>query len=284
MHRKGLYRTGLMSFTPNIETITVRLAQNSEEVEAAQHLRYKVFYEEHKAIPSDEMARIRRDFDSYDAIADHLIVIDESITDPQHRIVGTYRLLRREEADKHGQFYTGSEYNLTPLLTSGNTLLELGRSCVLAEYRTRPVMQILWQWLAHYMMDYNIDLMFGCASFNSTNLEDIAMPLAYLYHYHQAPSDLCPRAVDDLYIDMNTCPKEKIDPKTVFKMLPPLIKGYIRLGAKIGNGAVLDHQFNTTDVCIVLQTHLLSDRYLKHYSRRKANDPDDKQAQAGTSS
>ena len=256
----------------NLQKVTVRLARDEAEVNAAQHLRYRVFYEEYAAKPSDEMARERRDFDAYDEVADHLIVIDESIGDPHQRIVGTYRLLRREAAEKSGTFYTCSEFDISPLLNSGDTLLELGRSCVLAEYRTRPVLQLLWQGITDYMLDHDLGLMFGCASLHGTEIESLSRSLAYLYHYHLASADLRPRALKDRYIDMNLHPREDIDAKKIFAGLPPLVKGYLRCGASVGDGAVIDGQFDTTDVCLIMPMRQVTARYRNFYSR-KVNRP-----------
>ncbi len=256
----------------HIDNVVVRLARSRQEIEAAQHLRYKVFYEEYKAVPTPEMAASRRDADAYDDIADHLIVVDESIADPEQRIVGTYRLLRQESAKKFGQFYTSGEYDISSLTGSDASLLELGRSCVLGDYRTRPVLQLLWQGITDYMLDHNIELMFGCASLHGTDIDGMAIPLSYLYHYHLAPADLRPRALPDLYVDMNIVPKDRIDHKAAFAMLPPLIKGYLRVGASIGDGAVIDRQFNTVDVCIVMPMSHVTARYKRHYSRKVNRD------------
>lgn len=256
----------------NIENVSVRLAKSPVEIDAAQHLRYRVFYEEYGAKPTPEMASRRRDFDGYDAISDHLIVVDESIDDPIEKIVGTYRLLRRGAAEKYGRFYTSDEYNISSLLDSGATLLELGRSCVLAEYRTRPVLQLLWQGITDYMLDHDIELMFGCASLHGTDVVALSQSLAYLYHYHLAPVDLRPRALNERFVDMNLHAKEDINPKEAFSALPALIKGYLRLGAHIGEGAVIDQQFNTTDICIVMPMKQVTERYRKFYSR-KVNRP-----------
>lgn len=251
----------------DIESIEIRLAENEDEIEASQRLRYKVFYEEYGAIPTEEMAREKRDMDEYDAITDHLIVVDKTLPKGPDRIVGTYRLLRREIADKHGRFYTSDEYDIGPLLNSDTSLLELGRSCVLPPYRTQPILKKLWGGIVHYVADHNIELMFGCASLHGTNVEEISQELAYLYHYHLAPAELCPRAVEDRYVDMNLHPKEDLNAREVLRRLPPLVKGYLRLGASIGDGAVVDKQFNTTDVCIVLPTDDLTQKYAKHYER-----------------
>ncbi|MCB9988854.1 MAG: GNAT family N-acetyltransferase [Rhodospirillales bacterium] len=248
--------------------ISVRLARTSDEIEAAQRLRYKVFYEECAAQASADVAREKRDFDAFDDVADHLIVIDERIDNPQDQIVGTYRLIRREIAEKHGRFYTSDEYDISPLLSSDQTLLELGRSCVLEEYRIRPVLQMLWQGITNYMIDHQIDLMFGCASFHGTNIDSIAESLSYLYHYHLAPENLRTRAVEATYVDMNIIPKDQIDPDKALRELPALIKGYIRLGAYIGDGAYIDHQFNTTDVCIIFPIRNASESYRRFYARK----------------
>lgn len=251
---------------PN-DTIIVRLCEDKSEIEASQRLRYTVFYEEFGAIPDETMAREKRDIDAYDEITDHLIVLDTSL--PKDRqLVGTYRLLRREVAEAHGRFYTADEYDIDPLLQSGAVLLELGRSCVLPAYRTRPILQKLWEGIAHYVADHEIGLMFGCASLHGTDIEALQDQLSYLYHYHLAKPQLCPRAIETRYIDMNIKPKEAIDAKRAFASLPPLIKGYLRLGAVIGDGAVVDHQFNTTDVCIVMPTHQVTDKYVNHYRRK----------------
>ncbi len=249
------------------DKITVRLARSPAEIEAAQRLRYKVFYEEYKAIADAEAKASQMDVDEYDAVTDHLVVLDSTLGEGTDQIVGTYRLLRREVADKFGKFYTSGEYDIKPLLTSGAVLLELGRSCVLAPYRTRPVLQKLWEGIAHYVAEHKIGLMFGCASLHGTDVEELKPQLAYLYHYHLASPDLRPRALDSRYVDMNVMKKEDINAKAVFVSLPPLIKGYMRLGASIGDGAVIDHQFNTTDVCIVMPTHLVTEKYFKHYQR-----------------
>lgn len=249
------------------DAIQVRLAQNSAEIEAAQHLRYRVFYEEYAATPDPEMARTRRDFDLFDAFADHLIVSDQALGQGPESIVGTYRLLRQDVARKHGDFYTSSEYDIASLTGSDHKLLELGRSCILAEYRTRPIMQLMWEGITHYVLNHDIDLMFGCASLHGTDIAKHAQSLSYLYHYHLAPEGLRPRALDARHVEMNRSSREAIDARSAFGDLPPLVKGYIRLGAGIGDGAVIDHQFNTTDVCIVLKTSLVTARYRKHYER-----------------
>lgn len=246
--------------------VSIRLARTPAEIEAAQRLRFQVFYEEHGAKPTPEMTATRRDFDAFDSLADHLIVVHEHPR--QETIVGTYRLINQTAAKHYGQFYSSSEYDLSPLLSGSAKLLELGRSCVLPEYRTRPIMQLLWQGIAEYVTDHRIDLLFGCASLHGTDLNANAKALSYLYHYHLAPADLRPRALGGRYENMNLLPKESLNAREIFSDLPPLIKGYLRVGASIGDGAVIDEQFNTTDVFIIMQTHLVTSRYRRHYERK----------------
>jgi len=265
-----------------VGSLQVRLAQTPQEIDAAQALRYKVFYEEMGAKPTAEIAARQRDFDGMDACCEHLLVLDNAL-EGEHKVVGTYRLIRREAAAKHGSFYSASEFDITPLINYPGEILELGRSCIHKDYRTGTVMSILWKGLAAYMFRHDIKLMFGCASLHGTNIDDHAIPLSYLYHYHLAPPELRARALPDVYVDMNILPKETFDPDKAFdsltfnnirlspkagqNALPPLIKGYLRVGCLIGDGAYIDHQFNTTDVCIIFRTELITDRYLKHYER-----------------
>lgn len=246
----------------------VRLAKNTQEIEEAQRLRYKVFYEEYGAKASTEILSEKRDFDQFDPITDHLIVLIRNIETNAESIVGTYRLLRQEIAEKHGAFYSGDEYDLSRLIGSDNSLLELGRSCVIEEYRTKPILNLLWQGIADYISVHKIDILFGCASFHGTNIDDIQEQLSYLHHYHATDEKVRPIALAEHYVDMNICAKDSFNEKRVFASLPPLIKGYLRLGATIGEGAVIDENFNTIDVCIVVQTKLMTDRYRKYYERK----------------
>ncbi|GAA0587975.1 GNAT family N-acetyltransferase [Rhizomicrobium electricum] len=251
--------------------LEVRLAETDMEVEAAQRLRYHVFYQEMSAIPSPEMVQSGRDFDHFDDVCDHLLVVDRSVIDDdgQPAVVGTYRLMRDVDAKRAGGFYTGSEYDISPMLNGlpANTkLLELGRSCVLKEYRSRPgAMQLLWRGISVYLARFSIEVMFGCASFAGIDPKALALPLSYLYHFHLAAPEIRVRANPSLYVDMNLMPKEAIDPKEALRTLPPLLKGYVRAGAGIGDGAVVDRQFGTTDVFIYFPVKSLEGRYSRKF-------------------
>jgi len=255
-------------------SLEVRLAATAAEVEAAQALRYRVFYEEMSAQPSDETRATRRDADRFDTWCDHLLVIDRRRGEGPAGVIGTYRLLRREAAARAGGFYTQTEFDITPLLAMPGPILELGRSCVDAEYRTRPTMQLLWRGIAHYVFLHDIRLMFGCASLPGIDPDVLAPSLSYLYHYHLAPPSLRARALPGRYVEMNRLsPSEidteaavaQLDARAALAALPPLIKGYLRLGGLVGEGAVIDPQFNTTDVCIIVVTDRVTDKYFNHY-------------------
>ena len=243
-------------------TMEIRLAENAAEIEAAQRLRWRVFYEEMKAKPSAEAAAVQRDFDRYDDFCDHLIVLDGG------QVVGTYRMIRRSVAQLHGGHYSASEFFLKPVLDYAGEILEVGRSCVDPGFRTRGTMQLLWQGIAAYVFHYDITLLFGCASLPGTDPAALALPLSYLHYHHLAPPAICVRALPERYVDMRRMDPSAIDPRQGFGSLPPLIKGYLRLGGFVGEGAVIDSEFGTTDVCMIVKRETISDRYMKHYERK----------------
>ena len=216
----------------------------------------------------------QRDRDAYDAVADHLLVVDHEIGPGPEGVVGTYRLIRQAAAAKIGRFYSADEYDLGPLESNPDRLLELGRSCVDARYRGRNAMQLLWGGIAAYVFHHKIDLMFGCASLPGTDTDALAAQLTYLYYYHLAPPALRPRALPHRYIEMRRLDRDEIDPRRVLSVLPPLIKGYLRLGGFVGDGAVIDAQFNTTDVAVIVKTDLVTESYYRHYDRRNRDTPD----------
>ena len=245
--------------------LEVRLAESKLDIDAAQSLRYRVFYEEMGALPTAEMMLRKQDFDGFDDICDHLLVIDRERSNGVPKVVGTYRLLRRSVAQATDGFYSASEFDISALMEFPGEILELGRSCVDAEYRTRAVMQLLWRGLAKYISDFEIRLMFGCASLPGTEPAEMGSALSYLHHYHLAPQALRPRALGERYIEMGILPEALLDRTAALSTLPPLLKGYLRVGGFVGEGAVVDHQFNTTDVCIIVKTDSISEKYHRHY-------------------
>ncbi len=248
--------------------LEVRLAGSAADIDAVQALRYRIFYETMGARPSRLMARSRRDSDPFDENCDHLMVLDHSRGVGADAVVGTYRLIRREAARRCGRFYSAAEYDISRLVTYPGPVLELGRSCVDPAYRARAVMPLLWSGIATYVFHYDIELMFGCASLPGTDPDHLAVPLSYLYHHRLAPPELRTRALPERYVDMRRRSPESIDTERTLGTLPPLIKGYLRLGGFVGDGAVIDHQFNTTDVCVVVKTDLVAAKYSRHYVRQ----------------
>lgn len=248
--------------------LMVRLAESEAEMRAGQKLRYKVFYEEMGAKASPQVEAEKRDFDKFDELCDQLLVIDTDKSG-EEAVVGTYRLLRRSALPEGGRFYTEDEYDVSKIKGLESDVLELGRSCVHEDYRSRAVMQLLWRGIGEYVSAYRIAVMFGCASFHGCDPEEHKLALSYLHHFHRTPDDLCPVALPEHYVSMNMIPKDEINEREAIKAVPALIKGYLRLNGTIGDGAFLDHDFNTTDVSIVVQTKLLKEKYSDRY---KPND------------
>ncbi|WP_299437745.1 GNAT family N-acyltransferase [uncultured Rhodospira sp.] len=253
--------------------LDVVLADTEDEIRAAQALRFRIFYGERGAQPSLETAACGRDFDAFDEIADHLLVIDHSQGTGGDRVVGTYRLMRREHAKRAGCFYTASEYDISAILAQPYEVMELGRSCVDARYRNRHTMQQLWRGIAAYMFRHDVGLMFGCASLHGTDVEALAPALSYLHHCHLAPEDIRPVVLPQYYQPMNLMDADSLNARRVVAGLPPLIKGYLRLGGFVGDGAYVDRQFNTTDVCVIVKTDLVTEKYLRHYDRTARSVP-----------
>jgi putative hemolysin len=268
----ALDRSAKAQTSPSLDIVSsplqVRLARSTDDIDAVQALRYRIFYETMGARPLPDMARRRRDSDPFDEICDHLMVLDHTRGAGADAVVGTYRLIRREAARRCGRFYSAAEYDISRLVTYPGQVLELGRSCVDPAYRARAVMPLLWSGIAAYVFHYEIELMFGCASLPGTDPDQLAVPLSYLYHHHLAPTELRTRALPERYVDMRRCDPASIDAERTLSMLPPLIKGYLRLGGFVGDGAVIDQQFNTTDVCVVVKTDLVTEKYSRHYERR----------------
>jgi L-ornithine Nalpha-acyltransferase len=247
-------------------SLEVRLARTKQEIKRAQNLRYDVFFKERAMTAGLSNRLFQRDADSFDAFCDHLLVIDHETKDAP-KVVGTYRLLRQEQASKAGGFYSAHEYHIQPLLEAFPHLrfLELGRSCVLPAYRTKRTVELLWQGIWAYVRRYHIDVMFGCASFDGTDPEKHALPLSFLHHFVKTEKPWQVEALSDRLMTMDRIEKAHIDPKSALRSLPPLIKGYLRLGASFGKGAVVDKAFNTIDVLVILPVSRIDPRYIGYF-------------------
>ena len=246
----------------------VRLAMDDTEIAAAQRLRYQVFFEEMGAQATPELAQLGLDVDEYDSICDHLLVIDNQLP-AEEAVVGTYRMLREEVANQNNGFYSAMEYDISALFAGRDEatirdqgqFIEVGRSCVHADYRTNATIQYLWRGLASYVREHNASYIFGCASLEGTDPRDHALALSYLHHNFLTPDELRVTAVPDRHVQMDMMPASDISDRDAIRVLPPLIKGYLRVGCYIGDGAVVDEEFGTTDVFILASTARIPEKY-----------------------
>ncbi|MGV6804757.1 MAG: GNAT family N-acetyltransferase [Ruegeria sp.] len=242
-------------------SFTVKLAETQDELRTAQRLRYDVFVRELGGGGQmvDHDAGLEQD--RYDPFFDHMLVYD----DENGRLAGVYRLLPGERAIELGQFYSEDEYDLTVLKQSGRKLLELGRSCLHPDYRGGMAMYHLWTGLARYVAERNIEVLFGVASFHGTDVRELAQPLSMLHHNHLAPPELRVRAQPEVFQSMDIVASEDLNRRAAMVQVPALIKAYLRLGGFVGEGAFIDHAFNTTDVCLVLDTARMNERQKRIY-------------------
>lgn len=251
----------------------LRLAQDARDLQAAQRLRYEVFVAELGGTGPMVDHKARLEVDEFDPFFDHLLLIDPA-RDPASLadVVGVYRLLPSDRLAVSGRFYSEGEFDLTPLKSSGRRLLELGRSCVHADYRGGAAMFLMWNALADYVLERGIEVLFGAASFHGTDVAALAQPLAYLHHHHLAPEPLRVRAKPAQRQEMALIAPESLDRRAAMAGTPALIKAYLRLGGFVGDGAWIDAAFNTTDVCLVMDTARMSEKHRDFYLRKQARD------------
>ena len=243
--------------------LSVRLARDAADLEAAHRLRYEVFVEElgGDGCMVDHAARLERDV--FDPFCDHLVLVDAR-RDARRRehVVGVYRLGRGFA----GRFYTEGEFDIAPLRRGGRRLLELGRSCVHRDHRGGTAMLHLWGGVADYVRRHGVEVLFGTASFHGTDPDAVAGPLSLLHHLHLAPPPLRVRARPEAFLPMDRTPLGRIDRPAAMRAIPALIKGYLRLGGFVGEGAFVDRAFNTIDVCLVMDTAAVSGRGRRLYA------------------
>jgi putative hemolysin len=253
--------------------LEVRLAGTAREIRRAQRLRFKVFHEEGGALPSARARLARRDVDAFDEACDHLLVLDHDAPTkpfrrPKPRVVATTRLLRRDVAARHGGFYSSGEFDLGPLLLRHphTAFLELGRSCVLASHRGRSALSLLWGGIWAYARHHGSEVLIGCASLDGTDPDALALPLSFLHHHARSPREWAVRPRSGLGCRMDRLPVDGLDAKRALRALPPLLKGYLRLGATVGDGAVIDRSFGTTDVFVLMPVDAIGSRYVEHFA------------------
>ena len=247
------------------DNFIIKLVQTKSELKKAQALRYSVFYKEKKAKPTLPKKLIRLDYDKIDKFADHLIVIDKNT---KNKIVGTYRLIRGDVAELYGGYYSSTEFNLINIINNyqNKYILELGRSCVHQNYRNGTIMNLLWKAIAEYVKLYDIKILIGCASFSGTDPIKYSEELTYLRDNFSLPANLSVESYDNnIYPAYKLNNNNNSNPLRTFAKLPPLIKGYLRVGGKVSDNFFVDYRFNTIDLFVVVSTDDIDTRYKKKY-------------------
>lgn len=250
-------------------SLTVRLAETDAEILAAQRLRFEVFSRVRDAAFSDEALAERRDIDRYDPYCDHLIVVDPSREEEENLgIIGTYRMMARSKRQDPPGFYTDRYYDLQCFDDVDGEVVEMGRVCIDADYKSRAVMQWLWKGIARYVLDNNVKVLFGCAGWDGIDARRHRNLLSYLHNEFLAPERIRPVAMGEDRLEFDCLPAGKVDEKAAIGEIPSIIRGYSRMGGYIGEGAVANHSFNTTMVCIVVEMAGLTKRYMKRFIGR----------------
>jgi L-ornithine Nalpha-acyltransferase len=259
---------GLPASLGAIGSLELRLAVTKKEIRQAQKLRYRVFFEEGGATPDPTARLIRRDVCPFDRVCDHLIVFEHAPRGGRKpQVVGVYRLLRQDVAEANFGFYSAAEFDIAPMLARHrqSRFLELGRSCVAPGYRNKPTLELLWRGIWTYARHHRIEAMFGCASLDGADPNVHALALSYLCASATAADDWRVVATAGRGVTMTTLARSAIDPRRALRSLPPLVKGYLRLGASFGTEAVVDPKFGTTDVFVIMPVADIEQRYLSYF-------------------
>lgn len=259
--------------TVDAAALTLRLARDARDLRAAQRLRYEVFVAELGARgPMIDHAN-RLEVDAFDPYFDHLLLIDQR-RDPAtlSDVVGVYRLLPPEALAAAGRYYSEGEFDLSRLKSSGRRLLELGRTCVHPDLRGGAAMFLMWNGLAEYVLERRIEVLFGAASFHGTDASALAQPLSLLHHFHRAPLSLRVTPQPAQAQAINLLPEAQVDRVAAMAGIPALIKAYLRLGGFVSDGAWIDRDFNTLDLCLVVDTAKMSVKHRDFYTRKKGRE------------
>lgn len=245
----------MLHHTPKFRT---KIAENTDELIAAQKLRYRIFVQELGGGGDMVDHELGLERDGFDPYFDHILLFDDARK--SNPIIGVYRVMTCEKANEFGEFYSDKEYDLTLLRRSGKKLLELGRSCLDRDYRGGTALAYLWQAVANYTLERKIEILFGVASFHGTVVSELAEPLSLLHHQYLVDEKLRPVAKKPFNQKMDILEPDMINRKSAVLKMPALIKSYIRLGGKVGLDAFIDHKFNTTDVCLIMDISSMNDK------------------------
>ena len=252
-----------------VRDFEVRLTRNKEERKMVRQLRYEVFCLEENASATEEQKNLGEEYDAYDTYADYMAVFHNG------EIVGTYRIIDKDAAEKMGGFYTEQEFNISKIKKVNGNIAEMSRACVKMEYRENGlVMRLLWAGLCEYVVKRKVVILFGVPSFVGTNPAQSAQALSYLYYNCLSPSHLratvlkenLDSSINPAMTQMNILPRAFVNEDEAKKQMTPLIKGYLRLGATFGRGVFIDKGFGTYDVFVLVQTKNIDKTYQKHFA------------------
>ena len=259
IRKKRIIKKIKSEFEPIIfKNFTIKIAESNFEIKKAQSLRYKIFFKEKKIKKKSFKFLLQRDYDFYDKISDHLIIIDNN-REIRDNVIGTYRLLRGNCAKLYRGFYTEQEFDISNLKKnfSSKDILELGRSCVHPQYRSGIILKLLWQGISNYIKMYKIKILMGCASFHGTNPSKFKDEFSLLYESYRLPEDYDVKSLQSNEISFN----KNINHSTTLNKLPPLIKGYLRAGGMVSENFYIDTEFETIDYCVIMLTEKIVSRY-----------------------
>ena len=259
IRKKRIIKKIKSEFEPIIfKNFTIKIAESNFEIKKAQSLRYKIFFKEKKIKKKSFKFLLQRDYDFYDKISDHLIIIDKN-REIKDNVIGTYRLLRGNCAKLYRGFYTEQEFDISNLKKnfSSKDILELGRSCVHPQYRSGIILKLLWQGISNYIKMYKIKILMGCASFHGTNPSKFKDEFSLLYESYRLPEDYDVKSLQNNEISFN----KNINHSTTLNKLPPLIKGYLRAGGMVSENFYIDTEFETIDYCVIMLTEKIVSRY-----------------------
>ena len=259
IRKKRIIKKIKSEFEPIIfKNFTIKIAESNFEIKKAQSLRYKIFFKEKKIKKKSFKFLLQRDYDFYDKISDHLIIIDNN-REIRDNVIGTYRLLRGNCAKLYRGFYTEQEFDISNLKKnfSSKNILELGRSCVHPQYRSGIILKLLWQGISNYIKMYKIKILMGCASFHGTNPSKFKDEFSLLYESYRLPEDYNVKSLQSNEISFN----KNINHSTILNKLPPLIKGYLRAGGMVSENFYIDNEFETIDYCVIMLTERIVSRY-----------------------
>ncbi len=247
-----MHHSGLQISPPDIEAYqaghySVRLATNAEELAEAQALRFRVFYQEKNGVPTEEMTRLQQEIDEWDDIAYHIIVTDQNRHDA---VVGTLRLVSNSHLHSGQCFYTEKAFDIKKLRNSYDRILELSRYCIDPQGRSGIILMLIWKFAMKFIIDNKYQLMLGCASFPGTDIDPHKEILTYLYQQNLAPESLRPAPISSSAVSIEALGLETSEWNNAKKAIPTLLRGYLKLGAKISDAAIIDPHFNTVFVCI----------------------------------